>query len=42
MLEGDLRPDVGGVPVTMFKKAVGVDKLALLGLIAVEAFAKPV
>ena len=42
VLEGDLRPDVGGVPVTMFKKAVGVDKLALLGLIAVEAFAKPV
>ena len=42
VLEGDLRPDVGGVPVTMFKKAVGVDKLALLGLIAAEAFAKPV
>ena len=42
VLEGDLRPAVGGVPVTMFKKAVDVDKLALLGLIAAEAFAKPV
>ena len=42
VLEGDLKPDVGGVSVTMFKKAVGVDKLAVLGLIAAEAFAKPV
>ena len=40
--EGNPSPDVGGVPVTMFKKAVDVDKLALLGLIAAEAFAKPV
>ena len=42
VLEGDLRPAVGGVPVTMFKKAVDVDKLAWLGLIAAKAFAKPV
>ena len=40
--EGDPRPDVGGVPVTMFKKTADVDKLALLGLTAAEAFAKPV
>lgn len=40
--EGDLRPDVGGVPVAMFKKTVDVDKLALLGLTAAGAFAKPV
>ena len=40
--EGDLRPDVGGVPVTMFKKTVDINKLALLGLTAAEAFAKPV
>ena len=40
--EGDPSPDVGGVSVTMFKKTVDVDKLALLGFIAAETFAKPV
>ena len=42
MLEDDLRPAIGGVPVTMFEKVVDVDKLALLGLSAAKAFAKPV
>ena len=40
--KSDLRPDVGGVPVTMFEKQVDVAKLALLGLIAAKAFARPV
>ena len=40
--DGVLRPDVGGVPVTMFEKQVDVTKLALPGLIAAKAFARPV
>ena len=40
--EGALRPDVGGVPATMFEKTVDIDRLALLGLTAAKAFAKPV
>ena len=40
--EGDLRPDVGGVSVTMYEKQVDVAKLALLGLTAAKAFAWPV
>ena len=40
--EGDINPDVGRVPVTMFEKHVNVNKLALLGLTAAKAFAKPV
>ena len=40
--QSDLRPDVGGVPVTMFEKQVDVNKLALLGLTAAKAFARPV
>ena len=40
--EGDLRPYVGGVPVIMFEKTLDVDKLALFGLTAAKAFAKPV
>ena len=38
VLEGDLRPDVGGVPVTMFEKTAHIDYLALLGLTAAKAF----
>ena len=40
--KGDLRPYVGGVPVTMYEKTPDVDKLALLGFTAAESFAKPV
>ena len=40
--EGDLSPKVAGVPVTMFERQVDVNKLALLGLTAAKAFARPV
>ena len=40
--KGDLRPYVGRVPVTMFEKTLDVDRLALLGLTAAKALAKPV
>ena len=40
--KGDLRPYVGGAPVTMYKKTLDVDKLALLGFTAAEALARPV
>ena len=39
---GDRRPDVGGVPVTMFEKTVDVEKLAVFGLTMANAYAKPV
>ena len=39
---GDRRPDVGGVPVTMYEKTVDVEKLARFGLTVANAFAKPV
>ena len=40
--QNDLRPEVGEESVTMFEKKVDVCKLALLGLIAAKAFARPV
>ena len=40
--EGGLGRDVGGVPVITFEKQIDVNKLALLGLIAAKAIAKPV
>ena len=39
---GDRRPDVGGVPVTMFEKTLDVEKLAVFGLTVAKAFAKSV
>lgn len=39
---GQRRPDIGGVPVTMFEKTVDVEKLAVFGLTVAKAFAKPV
>ena len=40
--KGGRRPDVGGVPVTMYEKTVDVEKLAVFGLTMANAYAKPV